>query len=158
MFGNDLETGKHISVDINSIKDYNSYVKKIEHPLLDISVSLGTELVSSDLYTTRIMFQDINYLVENFEDLINDFSPHLLDDLTKNLEKIVLEIVESATKHKTIERKVVFEEPSCTTDLGMYVYTKVVATDEVKRDVDELEKLVDKLDKVRSELLTTAYA
>lgn len=157
MWGIDREDkgGKH--KNINSIEDYNNNIKTFKQPVLEISYKHGNN-IRSDLYLTYILFNDIDYIIKNFEDLVNDFAPNLLGELTNTLEKILAGIVESATQNKIINVDVVFEEPNSTIDLGMYVYTKAIATDEVKRDVNELEKLVDRLDKARSDLLTTAYA
>lgn len=165
----DLEKNKHTHININSTDEYSIYIKEVENPRLDICGRTGkmvkfdhtsngiiSGVLSHDLFGSDISLSDISSPAEEFRDLINEFSPNLLNEIDRTVKQILFSIVDYSTQHKVIE--IDTNKFNNATDISMYIYTKVVATDEVRHNVDVLEKLVDKLDKVRSDLLTTAYA
>jgi len=143
--------GKQTKVPIDFVKDYNTH-----RLILTVMGSIDKGIELFDLYSAAFLFKDIKYIEEKYGDQVNEFSPYILRDINNYMENIINSMINSAKHHNTIEIDI--DEFANTSDICMYILDKVVATDKVRRDVDELEKLVDKLDKVRSNLLTTAYA
>lgn len=143
--------GKATKVPIDFVKDYTT-----RRLILTVNGTFDKDVGSFDLYSAAFIFKDIKYIEEEYGNYVNEFSPNILNDINKTLENILITIIESAKHNSTIEIDI--DEFVNTSDICMYIHDKTVSTDKVKRDVDELEKLVDKLDKVRSDILTTAYS
>lgn len=150
-----------IRIKIKSVEDYINNVEILDKPSLSVyaSIDKGTVRDIHELFNiNNLLLKKIISLKSEYEDIIQEFCPNILDNIEKILNRIIVSIVNTSVHQPIIEMTGLHDMFSNTTEIGMFIFKITIATDEVKGYIDELEVMVNELDKVRSSLLTTAYA
>lgn len=127
---------------------------------ISVDCELGDGVLSYDvayfLFRIPYFLSDLDKLEAEFGDLIEEFSPGLLKYLRDCTEEILMIAIDSAIHSKEME--VNTKEFTKTDDIGLWIYRRIIGSDELKPYLDKLEELKRELESLRNTLLTTSYA
>lgn len=90
-------------------------------------------------------------------ELINEFSPGILDELEDQLDTII----QGCTQEALNSQPDIEIEPSKfdrVDDIAEFLFTTVMWYDGIEQDIEKLAKLIDELEKTRDNVLQTSYS
>lgn len=127
------------------------------------NITIDCVLGNNSYYLTDYLFYNIKFLlkyihdVENeFGDILIEFKPGMLGDLKNCLEVILEIVIDSSVNLNEIEINITSFNK--TDEIGMWIYSQVIRTDELMPKLDELVKLKEEIEKFREILITTSYS
>ena len=162
---NRIDKKKTEHIIINAIDEVDKYLEKDNISYIDISCYIPDRHIKISnnedtlLYTMLWLYpisKEIDELQDNYGDLIERFSPELLDNLDKSIKSILGTIMMSAVKNNTIEINI--SDFTKTMGISYSIYNKIINFDEMKHSLNEIDNSINRLEKLRETLLTTGYA
>lgn len=114
-------------------------------------------------YMSDFLFYNLHFIMKYIHDIENEFNeilfefrPEILNNLENCLEKIIESIIDHLIDLNEIEVNV--KSFGKTDEIGMWIYHQVVKNDELMPELNELIELNEEIKKFREILMTTSYS
>ena len=156
--GKEMKKTNFIRVDKK--EDVIRYLEKSEIGSFDIAGNLGEVCYNDGIlsYSITDFFQfipDFFYKLEELEnefgDLMEEFSPNLLNSLKDCIRDLLAVAIFSK------EIKIDTKEFGTTDDIGLCIYNEIVRREEINSHLNKMVELNVKFQKLRENLVTTSY-
>ena len=156
--GKEKEKMQYKNIDLNN-KEY--VIKRLEECNLDfitVDCTVGSSegyMLSDILIQLKQIYCKVTDLETEFENLIDEFKPKLINDLKNCTKEIFIIVLNSSINSKEIEINI--KTFTKTDDIGFLIYNKVIGRDELDSCLDKLLQLKADLEDFRETLIMTSY-
>jgi hypothetical protein len=155
-----FENGEMISFKFDKVEDVIEHFEQEECYIFIYCTpeysQIGYGLHDVFIHLIPFLISNINKLEKEFGETFEELSPELLKDFKDCIKEILRIVVDSALNYEEI--KVNIKEFTKTDDIGFWIYSKVIGGEELKPCLHQLEKLKEKIDKFRDDLIKISYA
>ena len=159
-FAKQKETKKIQTANI-SAENKEDVIKSLEEGRLGfitIDCTFGDEYsytVNDFLFQIKYLFSELDNVEMNFENLIDEFRPGLINNLKDHLIEVFSLVLDSAMNSKEIEVNTKSFEK--TNDIGLWIYGSVNGIDKLTSHLDKLSEYKLKFEEFRETLIMTSY-
>lgn len=153
------EEKKNIYINIEKREDIINNLEKGKLIRYSIESDLGEQIegeilsyeITEFFYFIIYFFKELEKLENEFEDIIEEFSP----DLLKSLKDCIKELLVVAIYSKKLE--IDTKAFTKTDDIGLWIYNTIMRREEINPYLDKMMDLKVQFEKLRENLITTSY-
>ena len=156
--GNEKEKMQYKKIDLNNKEYVIKHLEECKLDLIIVDCTVGSSekyMLGDILMWLKKIYCEVTDLETEFENLIDEFKPKLINDLKNCTKEIFIIVLNSSINSKEIEINI--KTFTKTDNIGFLIYNKVIGRDELDSCLDKLLQLKAELEEFRETLIMTSY-